>query len=397
MKSLEATFSVVTPCFPGGADQQRSAILAAKTVKASLQFWWRALAYSKYGADISALRAAESEIFGSSDVRIGQSKLLFSLEREIKSNLCIDQLYPAMDGRKVMLGVKYLGYGLVVPFGDRAGRLLRAGIDAPFRFTLRINSKRAIDPTVIDALKVFGLLGGVGSRSRRGFGSVSLLELKHEGQDCFAQPKDAEGLKKEIQNLVEPACNRTEKPTYSAFSALTRIEIVCEGKSALKVLNYVGEQMVRYRSWGRNERILGDSCPSEKNFEPDHHWFHDLSHADVDEEFHPRRIAFGLPQKYDNSKIVQPANQNKYGRRASPLLLHVHELAPKSYAVVMTLLASKFLPDDEKIMARKPVAQNIEDYRVLHEFFDGLKGLHGSKTTEKYFPDSIPVISDAKS
>ena len=54
--------------------------------------------------------------------------------------------------------------------------------------------------------------------------------------------------------------------------------------------------MVRYRSWGRNGKVLGN-VDSEHNFKDDH----DLMKLQAgSQQNHPQRIVFGLPHNYGN-------------------------------------------------------------------------------------------------
>lgn len=71
METIEAKFRIVTPMFISGADQTK-AELRVPSIKGALRFWWRALNYEK---DSKILLDRESKIFGSSDQKIGQSKI----------------------------------------------------------------------------------------------------------------------------------------------------------------------------------------------------------------------------------------------------------------------------------------------------------------------------------
>src|SRR5690606_16335658 len=79
-------------------------------------------------------------------------------------------------------GVYYLGYGLVQGGGQQMGCIQRAALCPPVGFTVEMLvlknkiSATALE-TLIDALKAIGLMGGMGARSRRGFGSLTLNRL----------------------------------------------------------------------------------------------------------------------------------------------------------------------------------------------------------------------------
>jgi CRISPR-associated protein Cmr1 len=104
---------------------------------------------------------------------------------------------------------------------------------------------------------------------------------------------------------------------------------------------------------------------------------------------------FGLPHNY----LTDNVSGEKHDRRASPLLVHVHELAPNSYALISIVLRAEFLPDIEKTQdgrrfiepekinaGGKLVPQNIK-WQLIDQFLDGYVGHRNDKSNTPYFPD----------
>lgn len=85
---------------------------------------------------------------------------------------------------------------------------------------------------------------------------------------------------------------------------------------------------------------------------------------------------------------VKPA---KLERRASPLFIHIQELANKQYAAVTTIMPSEFLPSGEKIKVNHSIVPQRIDFKVLHEFVDGKNAYDKAR-----FPNAIHVL-DSKS
>jgi CRISPR-associated protein Cmr1 len=102
--------------------------------------------------------------------------------------------------------------------------------------------------------------------------------------------------------------------------------------------------MVRYRSWGRNGKVLGRE-QREEIFKSDHDLMVIQRHP---RNAHPERIVFGLPHNYgkkEHHKEVEPVS---FDRRASPLFIHVHQTSESDLPIaVLTLLPSRFLPEDQ--------------------------------------------------
>ncbi len=380
MKRIKAKFQVVTPCFLGGANHDEEANLRLPSIKGALRFWWRALNYAqittaeqkKNNGIIASLREKEGKLFGSSEQDKGQSLLIMRLNAE--SQKSIGELKETKD--KSAYGMRYLGYGVMDFKGQLTRPCLSRGKDSfyPFEFTLQIGAKeqKHLDK-ILPALKLFGLLGGLGSKSRKGYGSLNLIELKGDGVGTWQTPASENDYEERLTDLLKPTSgNGKEGPEISRFLFQHHIRFIKlkRRNSAMSVLNQYGEEMIRYRSWGRNGKIL-DGEDSEKNFKDDHDWAKAASKGmkpppHLPYNFHPRRAVFGLPHNYGKGVGVKPENHE---RRASPLFFHVHKIGSKFVGVAL-LLCSQFLPPKEMIKAGKKTVPANPDWKVLTDFLD---------------------------
>lgn len=372
MREIEATFRVVTPMFISGADQSK-AELRLPSIKGALRFWWRALAWERLG-DLGSIRAEEARLFGSTDT--GQAAVLMRLKSK-NAPEPLDRGEILEDGQRVVgEGARYLGYGVIEtsPRRDRgtaAGQLIRPCLPAAFTFQVgflpRPGVEAQLEESLIQAIKLLGLVGGVGSKSRKGYGSLTLIELKHSGE-TWRTPNDVDSLSAELQDLS----NEAAFPPFTALSKDTRFVIV-EGKeneSPLSLLDRIGREMVFYRSWGKNGQVLGQ--PSEHNFEPDH----DLMKGWKSDIEYPRRVAFGLPHNYDSARDLQvtPVESN---RRASPLFIHIHQPSASDRPIaVVSFIPSTFLPEGEplRLLGTEVTPTYNDDFWLpVRDFLDRLK------------------------
>jgi CRISPR-associated protein Cmr1 len=345
---IEVNYRVVTPLFCGGA-KSSIAELRLPSFKGVLRWWWRALAWSRYQGDLSRVQADEDALFGSA--RRGQGKVVMRL-------LPSDSQPPVvkvgevltLDGRVIGEGARYLGYGVMETYGStkkgtRDGQLTHGCLHAPFDFGVELRIRDVADEAqrlVLDALKAVGLLGGIGAKSRKGYGSLVLRSISIDG---WSAPMSASDLKGAIRELLSASgkkpSNQDDLPPYTAVSSRTRIVLVpADGHSEpLALLDRIGREMMRFRSWGHNGKVLRDD--REANFKDDH----DLMKKHPDRRStHPRRIVFGLPHNYGKNDYqqVDPAD-DRYDRRASPLLIHIHECDTTRVAV-LSALPAQFLP-----------------------------------------------------
>jgi CRISPR-associated protein Cmr1 len=357
---LSAGFSVVTPLFGGGAQPDASAEVRPPSLKGVLRFWWRALAWSRLAGDLREIRALEAKIFGAAgDENTGRQGSFLLRVLHGPPPRCLRKGEVLTPKQPVGPGARYFGYGL---FGAKAGQLKRPCLLAPITFTAELVSRGSLDATVVDALKLMGLLGRLGSRTRRGWGSLSLLSL--QGDTEWQAAGTVPEYKSELRKLLSGAATADEEPPYSALSRHTHIDIVGEDRDPLRLLNGVGEAMLRYRSWGKNGQVLGRD--SERNFQPDHDW--SKNPQGVTGIRHPRRVIFGLPHNYSKTLGVTAEH---FDRRASPLMIHIHRLTDQNHVAVLTVLRSAYLPNGERLEVTNGRGETLRDATPDWSVLDG--------------------------
>lgn len=309
MKTLAARFRVATSMFLSGADQDQ-AELRLSSLKGALRFWWRALAWTRHNGDLSAIRQEESSLFGSSDT--GQASVLMRLSQPADIDDCLGE-QRASDWR----GWRgYVGYGLV----DKSARPRRAYIQPGCEFGLTLSARDDASLTAVrDALIAFGLLGNMGGRSRKGWGSVNLLELTDDrnGQLAWQAPSTVDELRARIDPLLTSDDDRW--PDYTAVSAHTRVAI----------------------------------GPPESNPDEAHRYLAELY----------REAVRSTPGKAQREQYGLPRGERKADRRASPLLLHIHQLPNGQGVPVATFLPARFLENQETPDG---------EWQQIHRFLDGV-------------------------
>ena len=313
-----------------------------------LSNWWRALrAWSRYGADLGVLRRQEDKLFGSAGG--GQSRVVMRLAPvpEPPPTVAVDDLLEVRVGRgAVGEGARYLGYGLMEAFGSRkkgtkAGQLTRACLGAPFEFTVQMRARDLNgqeSASLEAALAALGVLGGLGARSRKGYGSLALQSLQVNGAVRRSRPRSLAELQRVIAALRSDRSDDSAGP-YPEFTVLSNrtrhVLLSSARREPLELLDLVGRELLWFRSWGRDGKVLGDR--SEKKFRDDH----DLMKR-RERRSHPRRIAFGLPHNYGKRKHEQVGPADGFDRRASPLFIHIHPCDDRPVAV-LSFLPARFL------------------------------------------------------
>lgn len=397
MNVIEATYIINTPMFLGSADNE-SAEIRPPSFKGIIRFWFRALALAEFNGDKDEVERLEGIVFGSTKGSNAQ-KALYSLKVDRK-NL----KGKGKDIEESRQGIVYLGYGLIgYDKKSRCNKYIRDYIESNNSIKVVLMSNIGIESRLeerdielgaellINSLKCLGIFGGLGSRARRGFGSLTLLDLKNNGQTIIKIPYGGTSnvLKEEIKELLSKSRKYGDKIDnidninieYTAFSKFTKVVITKEFDDPMELLNEIGKEMIRYRSYGRNGKVLKDE-KAEKIFENDHNLVYEYVRGGKIDK-HPKRVVFGLPHNYRLSYRLSAGdkgstiNINSTHRRASPLFIHIHKLANDKYIGVITLIPAKFLKDDDKIKISqsgkglkqepKQLEANVE-YKVIEDF-----------------------------
>jgi CRISPR-associated protein Cmr1 len=302
MHKIEATFRIVTPMFIAGADQGQ-AELRAPSIKGALRFWWRALAWSRFNGDLNAIRRQESSLFGDAGEH-GQSQMLMAIRGGLKGDQGGDALLNNDASRK------YLGYGLFSMGGHSQRYAIPEG--KTFHLTITMKDDDADrEEQLRGAIRALGLIGGLGSRSRNGFGSLSLSEFAGESVSFQSIGE----YRKALEELFDIDHSHDGIPPFTACSTSARIVMGPLKGSSQTAHQYIGAKYKQFRT---------------------------------DRQHEQRKKFFGLPlDGYDDEK-----------RRASPLFFHVHPVGQKFVPVILYLPAN-FHPEYKN-----------HDYSLVEEFLD---------------------------
>ena len=353
------------------------------SLRGVLEFWHRAL----QGDAVSPQEVfdRQAKIFGSAEGGQGLTIRPAGLPKFESGELCFDERdekpFPYL----------YLGYGplqlLRIP--ERSGatrgpqvatsyheKQARDAIKVSdrqrgrFRFAARGTSEQIA--AVRRALTLLHLFGGLGSRSRRGWGSV---EVTMDGiQSPKADTAPAEWIASTLAGVWSSSQYPAGKgdPAFSSLSSGTRI---CVTKSIegdyRAVLNWFYDRFKAVRSYQGGSAGVPDHALEVS----------DLPRASITRA--PDRLAFGMPfqpghgktwtMPYRGTPRGKDAREDDVSRRASPLLLKVVRLTPRQHFGVALFLKSQFFgdPDLEIGAVGKRGTQPFPGYGAIDQFLSG--------------------------
>jgi CRISPR-associated protein Cmr1 len=407
--AVRARFAIVTPMFLGGARREAESI-RPPSVKGALRFWWRALNWGRVRAnnptDITALQALhreEARLFGVAGKTVdnrqigGQGVFLLAVKASELSKwepLSLDQ-------KRNPGHIYTLGQGLCRHERDSGSFVLTREALGPAEFEAHLRFRPHADSkdreSVIEALRAFGLLGGLGSKTRRGWGSVSLLELSIQ-EKPQTLPNSLEEYAGALRKLLAGNPGDKTLPCFTAFSESTEIRVTHRGNDPLRLLETVGNGLMRYRSNGRcdrnGKRWIGNeqiANPESLTFWADHNLMFDALTKNIKEM--PKRLVFGYPYnvQFSNNRgeiqLKRTTNKgygdsgdsrknNGYERRASPLFIHIHALNSGVFFVVQSMIPAAFLPAGEEIVVQRKFGGEAgwlafqPDWNVLTDYLE---------------------------
>lgn len=159
----------LTPLVIAGADNRNPDLqaegLRPPSLRGAMRWWFRAMTGSVVGAhdNYKTLRGLESEIFGATDQ--GSSIRIRTCPLE---SIKLANAYLCMNDQN---GKTWMGIA--------RANIQRPSLYPPSEFRLNMQCDEQALPIVLGSLWLLAMLGGVGARSRRGFGS---LVLRPEGE-----------------------------------------------------------------------------------------------------------------------------------------------------------------------------------------------------------------------
>lgn len=404
MTNIVLKLKVVTPMFISGADQQ-IAELREPSIKGMLRFWYRVL----YPNDL----ADEAEVFGGQGKEQGQSKVLLRItERKIfKGN--------AGDDRWHDKKVAYLGYGAIAR--DRAKKksvTVRPYFNTGTSFVLTIvfRKLRGKDGQIAVLLKedlqlrlknaiwAWLMFGGLGARSRHGFGSLVVEEAEGMEDLPSLHIPNSDELKKTLQTFIKGFNSVSDGlPVYTHWSKKARCLIFQEPNGGEQTLETLGQTIHDLRSFKGAKKLSWVN--------KDHDLMRDFVDSTKGKKIAPSRApyraAFGLPHNYfftslkdGKSGEVNLMDENKKGRRASPLFFKVHQFwsiknphdkskTDNKCCVIALFLPAELIPSNKKVRIstsdqgdKRNIPMKLDnDFTAIHDLlnelekpdYDGLK------------------------
>ena len=364
MEKLAIQLEVVTPLFMAGANQGGPPELRAASLKGLLRFWYRAI----YPNDFTG----EQEVFGAMGAR-SPVKLAVTPVRPIVGQARSPDLQ----------AYSYLGYGLINY--DKQSRnflttrqYLKPGSIFAVTVTFSPRLTEAAKEKVIRAFYALAMLGGLGARSRRGFGAFAVTSVSCPLPLNF-QPADVKTFRDDLKAFLNTIAKGTGAAAYSCFSTKSLVLVGNPMNDGMQILGRLNSLLQKNRSY---YEVFPDKPKTSGIPKDDHDLMFDfLTNPAFTPPTAPQRAIFGLPHNYffraGQRKVAADLMEGSTkGRRSSPLFLHVQRLADGQACAVAAVLPARFLPPGKQVTLSaeggRTINVNPPGYKAMVDFLNVL-------------------------
>lgn len=336
MNRIVFELQTITPMFMAGADGATFE-LRPPSIKGAMRFWWRAYYWGMNSGkklDIKSMEEKEGKIFGTTSNNGRKSRFSIHLRKQglrPTTKRFPSHLITVTTSRKTfkMNILDYLAYGTYEP--KIKDVFSREYLPAEQSFTISLNISEEtvkigetpinIKEEVIRSFYFLAVFGGLGAKSRNGFGSFTVMnpEVFSEYGCPYTYPFPG------AKDLVEFKKFNHEKPPFSAFS---------RGMKIFKLQK-------SFSSWDHCLAELGKNYRDARNSLERKH------------EYEKRQ--------YIAAPIIAGKTQKSFlDRRAKPYFMRVVKQNPFEGYIVY--LPSKYCAELQEDRSHKPIDQTEVDY-----------------------------------
>jgi CRISPR-associated protein Cmr1 len=309
-------YQIITPLYGGGVNPNEAdpiTVVRGTGVRGQLRFWWRAMRGNTSGNSISDIRSKEESIWGSS-------------ETPSKVNIAINNIDPGnifqptkRNGRPVKDVGDFSSQDSYVAFPlRRQNAKLRENVE----FDLEISYPTSLASEVESALWAWETFGGIGARTRRGFGALLCSKIDGVNQNPKISEEIANGIREKLNKWIEVSTYPKGLPHLSRTSDF---RISTRTPSTLEAWRYLINRYKNFRqsSYGQHGLSHWPAPDVIRRKDPNPHRQHQPRHPVKDKI---PRAKFGLPIIFQFKHDDDPGNTTLQGindidRMASPLIL----------------------------------------------------------------------------
>jgi CRISPR-associated protein Cmr1 len=217
-------YELITPLMGGGVEARKNdpvTIVRGAELRGQLRFWWRACRASRFSS-LEEVKQREDEIWGSTETPSEVSIIVESTRGTEEVAFSVDK-HPKKAGKlEIKSSDKIAPYAAfpLLPDKDEQKKLgwksenLAIGV----KFTLTVHYPKDFADDVAAALWAWETFGGIGARTRRGFGAIRLLKEDGKSVDPFVEDRSQieKGLRDNLRKYADGSHHHPEIPQLNS-------------------------------------------------------------------------------------------------------------------------------------------------------------------------------------
>ena len=340
-------YRLITPLYGGGAKTQEPdevSVVRASEIRGLLRFWWRATRGGQFGGSLEKMRSAEEAIWGSAagDGKAGPSPVSVFVQNwkrnrqaDVPFEVISDKERTKIQPRSSSNVPPYAAFPLQPKKEEATPGMALPGVYRDVSFELVITFPEKVREDVDAALWAWEIFGGVGARTRRGFGALELVACEENGQTRPAEKPYANDvgtwLQKKLKQFVAGMAWPPGVPHLSHKPLMAYTSLQKDGIKVWRELieKLQGFRQKRHKKYGLSLWPEANVIRTVKGLKPK--WPANVNNPSLVEKF--PRAHFGLPiifhmphdKKLKDDFTLRgqapPGSEKPIDRLASPLVL----------------------------------------------------------------------------
>lgn len=379
------SYQVITPIFGGGVEAGKHdevTPVRGSSIRGQLRFWWRATRGGAFDGDLSKMKKREDEIWGAASTEKNPAPSQVQIEVQVTNNGSSSGDVYASEN-KVQKRWEKVAYA-VFPLAPDPKKAKKSGsLLEGVSFSLKLTFPESVKKDVEAALWAWEMFGGIGARTRRGFGAIARTDAKLIDQN---------NLKNKIQNDLKTHVVEGRWPEgVPHLSRNATFKITNQNSDLNKVWEELIKKLKAFRQYRKDKN--GNKSDYGKSAWPEPNAIRYITgrrKAETIKKF--PRARFGLPIIFHfKDKNEPPDTTLKFKdaeRLASPLILRPVKFGSAAFGLAILLetegLDSKFdelvlqdsgkqHPDPVKWELKDSEARDIDPLRDKKNKTDVLK------------------------
>lgn len=383
-------YELITPLFGGGVEPGMAdpvTVIRATEIRGHLRFWWRATRGNapEFNGEVELMKQAEDRIFGAAR----SNETVFPSQVDVQANI-------TNRGRKFVArnhrGEEVDVFALNSPFGYAAFPLRdrRQHVIEGVKFKLGIQFPASAKSDIEAALWAWETFGGIGGRTRRGFGALKLVSMNGVAQTL---PNAQQAHQHILQKISALTCSGKLPPDVPCLSGNSNDVVVTRPRrDVIEAWRYLINKLKDFRQ-SRNQG-------SQPNRPGRSHWPEPDAIRRLTKRAAPRhktplspfdvfpRAGFGLPIvfKFKDDEQGDPQVTTLEGAReeekrlASPLILRTLACANNQAVGLAIILDTPRTPPNGLRLANAPGDPSVSSdlTHLSDDELDSITPLNGS-------------------